>query len=51
MISIYLALLLAWTLVCFFVGALWEAYREDAQDMDQRDRWATEQEQRMKGAA
>lgn len=57
MIAVYLGLLLAWTLVCCLAGAVWEAYWEDVRDMDQRDQWATEteqrmaHEQRMKGAA
>jgi hypothetical protein len=51
MISIYLALLLAWTLVCFLAGGIWEAYRDDAQDMNALDAWATEQERKQKEAA
>ncbi len=51
MIALLLSLLLAWTLVCFLAGALWEAYREDAKDLDERDAWAERYEQEHKGAA
>lgn len=51
MIALLLGLLLAWTLVVFITGALWEAYREDAKDLDERDAWAERYEQEHKGAA
>lgn len=52
MIALLLGLLLSWTLVCFLAGAVWEAYREDAKDLNERDAWAERyQDEQMKGAA
>ena len=51
MIALLLGLLLSWTLVCFLAGAVWEAYREDAKDLHERDAWADRYEQEHKGEA
>lgn len=51
MIALFLALLWGWTLVCFLAGAVWEAYRADAKDLNERDVWADRYEQEHKGAA
>lgn len=48
MIVIYLSLLVSWTVVCVLAGKVCEAKRQEREDMEARDAWANQMEQRFK---
>ena len=45
------AVLLAWSGVCWSAGAIWEFKREKRADLNERDAWAERYQQEHKGAA
>ena len=45
------AMLIAWSGVCWSAGAIWEHRRAMRDDMNQRDAWAERYQQTRKGAA